>query len=443
MRDTVKDAVIVIGMLILCSCISAPAQGNLPPSGQGHPLSIHEAIVIAIRNNPAVLETQQRVEAASGRVLRAGRIPNPELELNWSEIPTSFNVAESDQRGIGIKQTIEFPTRRSRRIEIAKYELQIAELELERVKALIEFAVKKAFYKTALSQMLIANSEEVISLLRQFLDLATVRYEAQMIPFLEILRAKVEIAKVTNQLFVARQTLHNDIAELNRLLGRAGSTTVVLADELKYVPREQSPVQIVDSLRRRNITVKIASLLSDRERIAVSLAGTSLLPDFTVGMTHQRLRGQSPFNANNYRGTIESAFGISVGISVPLWFWQGPQGEVREAEANMQIAYINRSAVEREVIIEIENGIRLLQAAEAQVRVYHDGLLKDVEDELSSGITLYKNNRIDALNLLEIYRTYTETRTEYYRALYNLNVALAFLVVAGEESVISLKPEYQ
>jgi hypothetical protein len=85
--------------------------------------------------------------------------------------------------------------------------------------------------------------------------------------------------------------------------------------------------------------------------------------------------------------------------------------------------------------MEIENAYRMAKAAEAQVETFHTSLLKDVEDELQSGIMLYQTNQLDALNVIDIYRTYTETKTEYFRSLCNYNLALVDLEVAGEDVI--------
>jgi outer membrane protein TolC len=99
------------------------------------------------------------------------------------------------------------------------------------------------------------------------------------------------------------------------------------------------------------------------------------------------------------------------------------------------LAQIQLEAVNRNVTTAIENAHRSVKAAEEQVRLFEETLLRDVEDELRSGVSHYQTDQIDALNLIDIYRTYTATQAEYYRALYNYYVALADLEVAGETAL--------
>ena len=105
---------------------------------------------------------------------------------------------------------------------------------------------------------------------------------------------------------------------------------------------------------------------------------------------------------------------------------------MQEARALAALTQIRLEAVNRDLVTAVENAYRNVKAAEEQVRLFEDTLLRDVEDELRSGVSHYQTDQIDALNLIDIYRTYTATKAEYYRALYNYHVALADLEVAGE-----------
>jgi len=124
---------------------------------------------------------------------------------------------------------------------------------------------------------------------------------------------------------------------------------------------------------------------------------------------------------------------VDVGISIPLWFWKGPRGAVQHAQANLEISKINKDAQNRHTVAAVTQAFQQIKAAEAQVQVFEQSLLKDSEDELQAGINLYRNNQLDALNLIDIYRTYVDTQIEYYRTLYNFNIAVVDLEIAGED----------
>jgi outer membrane protein TolC len=150
------------------------------------------------------------------------------------------------------------------------------------------------------------------------------------------------------------------------------------------------------------------------------------LPDFSLGIAAQKRPGQiSPAGSSNY-------IGFQFGASIPLWFWQGPKGEVQEAEALLDVSTIRIAATRLRIRQSILNAFRSANVAQEQLQVFDASLLGDAEDELSAGIAAYQNNQVDALNLFDIHRTYRATKIEYARALYNLLAAKAELEVAGE-----------
>jgi len=399
-------------------------------------LTLQQAIDLAMANNPQVLVAQKEVDASRARILQAEAFPNLEFGIGWEETPSNFNFTKAGERNIGIVQPFEFPGKRSARSRVAKIEFRFFEENLRRNKLLIGADVKRSYYQAWLNQKLVTNFEAIAELLQQFRETATARYQAQKVTFLEVLRAKTELAKINNELIATRREAQNSLAELNRLLGRPGSTPLVLADDFTYQPFEKTVDVVVNEMRQISAAQRMTQALVDRGRAQMRLAKKSYLPDFAVGLFNQKRDGQPPFTAANPLGGTESnLWGIDVGVSVPLWFWKGPRGAAEEARAVFELAQVQYEAFNRDVITAIENAHRSVKAAEEQVRLFEESLLRDVEDELRTGIAHYQNDQIDALNLIDIYRTYTETKAEYYRALFNYNVALADLEVAGETAL--------
>lgn len=402
-------------------------------SGAQENLTLQQAVGLALANNPQVLAAQKEVEVAQARILQAEAFPNLEFSVNWDETPSNFDITQAGERNIGLVQPLEFPGKRGARGRVAKIETRFFEESLQRIKLLASAEVKRAYYQAWLSQKLVANFEAIADLLQQFREAATVRYQAQKVPFLEVLRAKTELAKINNELIAERREAQNALAELNRLLGRAGSTPLALGDDFSYQPFTKTVEMVMNEMRQTSAARRLSETLVERGRAQMRLAQKSYLPDFTVGLFNQKRDGQPPFTAENpFGSTVSNLWGIDVGVSIPLWFWKGPRGQAEEARASFDLAQIQREAVERNVTTAIENAHRSVKAAEAQVRLFEESLLRDMEDELRTGIAHYQTDQIDALNLIDIYRTYTETRAEYYRALFNYYVALADLEVAGE-----------
>lgn len=389
-------------------------------------LSLNSAIAIAVQSNPDVLAAQKGIEAAAGRVRQAGRIPNPELSVTYNETPTNFSLSDAGEQDIGIFQPVEFPGRRGARVDVAEHEKTISELDFTRAKTVIVSKVKKTYYGALLAKEIIASLELTISLLDDFLKQVTERYQSGASAYLDVIRTKVELTRLRNDLTEAKREQQFQLAELNVLLGRPGETAILLADSMLYEPLRLTQDSAIALYSGQSAFLKIVESEARRSQSLLSLARTSYLPDFDFGFSLQNRPGQiSATGSTRY-------LGFEVGLSLPLWFWQGPKGEVEEAVATVDIATVRVEASRRRVRQSIVNTYQIASVVDQQLQVFETSLLRDAEDELRAGISAYQNNQIDVLNLFDIYRTYRSLRIEYTRALYNYLAAKAELEASAE-----------
>jgi outer membrane protein TolC len=407
------------GLLFLFSAVVGSAQTP-------ERLSLADALTIALNNNPEIRVSQKEIDAAAGRVLQAGGIPNPELSVTFNETPSNLRLGDAGEQDVGLSQTIEFPGKRGSRVDVAEHGGSIAEFSLARTRAIISSRVKRAYYQSLLAGEVVSNLEFTITLLSDFVKTVTERYQAGASKYLDVIRAKVEVTRLRNDLFEARREQQTRLNELNVLLGRTDSIPMVLSDSLTYQPLKMPQDPAVELYTSQSNFLKIVEREAQRSQSVLNLARKSYLPDFSLGIAVQKRPGQiSPTGSSNY-------IGFQFGASIPLWFWQGPKGEVQEAEALLDVSNIRIASARLRVRQNILSAFRSASVAQEQLQVFDTSLLRDVEDELRAGISAYQNNQVDALNLFDIYRTFRATKIEYSRSLYNLLAAKAELEVAGE-----------
>ena len=390
-------------------------------------LSLQDALTLALDNNFEISAARRDIDAASGRILQAGRIPNPELSVTFNEIPTNINLGDASEKDIGLSQAIEFPGKRGSRVEVAEHGRSIAEFSLARTKTIVSAKVKRVYYQSLLAGEVVSNLDFTITLFSDFLKTVTERYQSGASKYLDVIRAKVEVTRLRNDLVEAKREQSVRLGELNVLLGRSGNTPVFLSDSLTYQPLAISQDSAVELYASRSNFLKIVEQEAQRGQSVLNLAQTSYLPDFSLGISLQKRPGQiSPTGSSNY-------LGLQLGASLPLWFWQAPKGEVQEAQASFDVSNIRIAATRLRIRQNVLSAFRSVNAAQEQLQVFDSSLLRDAEEELRAGISGYQNNQVDALNLFDIYRTYRATKIEYARSLYNLLAAKAELEASAED----------
>jgi len=394
-------------------------------------LSLKEAVKIADQNNPEIISAFKEIDASEGRILQAGRLQNAEFSVEANEIPTEFDFGETGELDLNFSQPVEFFGKRGARIQSAELQRKIAKLNYHRVKKLIASQVKRIYYGGLLSHQIVKSIESNINLLNDFLAQVTDRYQAGISSYLDVIRAKVEISRLKNELFDAIKDYQKVTGQLKILLGRENGIEYELTDSLLYRFSEITKDTVVDFYSSQSNFLRINKIQVEQNKSLLSLAEKNSLPDFNFGLAFQNRQSLLEGGFNQY-------FGFNVGVSLPMFYSSGVRGDIQEAEANLSISDIRFQYAKIRVAQSIRIAFNNLSFAEEQLKLFDTSLLRDVEDELRAGITAYQNGQIDLLNLFDIYRTYRATRVEYSRTVYNTLIALAELEVSGEEAPLNL-----
>lgn len=385
-------------------------------------LTLEQAVSMAFKQNPDIAAVEKELSRSQGRRLQMEAVPDPEIMISDEGIAfskTSKAASGEKEISFGIQQNLEFPGKRALRGKIGKYGEDLASLNLEQTRMIIRARVKKAYYKAKLTERTIAALEKTSSLLDQLIEVITIRYQAGAAAYSDVLRARVEKARLQNQVLEERTAWKESSTELNLLLGRNGDEPLTLLTDITYVPFEKNLPQFKDEALSSRPTLKIASLRLDQAEAGLKLASLNRLPDFSIGLFSPSLRS--------------GAWGFALSFSVPLYWWKKQKGELLEAEADRDIGRIESEAWQKRILARIDAAYAAVEAAEMQVKVFEQKLLGEMEAELKISIEYYQYGKMEPFSLLDLYRTYTTTKVEHLKALYLYLVSMVDLEIAGEE----------
>ena len=383
-------------------------------------LTLEQAIDIALTQNPEIIAAQKGLIVSQGKRLQMQALADPSLV--FSNEGMNFRK-KADSQGetevsLGVEQFLEFPGKRALRGTIGRLGEEQAALELDRIRMLVGARVKRLYYRAVLFMRTVESLEYSSFLLDEFIENILIKYRTGTASYSDVLRARVEKARLRNQIITEQKEWRVASAELNLLLGRKGDESLRLSTDIAYFPLSKDLSLLKDEARISSPTLKIAALRRRQTETGLKLASKSRLPDFSLGLYFPSLR--------------TSAWGFLAGLSVPLWGTR-QKGEIMEADAANAIALLSAEKEERRIMARLETAYASVQAAEEQVKIFEQILLKDMEDELKLGFRQYQYGKLEFFNLLDLYRTYATVRLEHLKSLYLYLVSLADLEVAGEE----------
>jgi|GEM_PF-544834 len=400
---------------LLAAVPAAAAVQEAPPG-----LTMERAVEAALAGHPDVLAAKAGIAAAAARRRQAEARPDPRLALGTGGLPFGLKGKEGEESEIelGLEQTIELSGKRTARIEVGRFDEDIAALQLERVRMVLAAGVRRAYVRVVYADEALARIARAAELLDRAAEAVQVQYASGRAAYADVLRARVDKARLLGRAIEERRGRRAAAAELNLLMGRAVGEDLRLASGLEALPPARTAEELKAAALTARPSIRIAALRDEQAAAAERLAGLNRRPDLEAGLylPSKRL----------------AAWGFSLGLTLPLsskrW-----AGERAEAAAAREAGQASADGLRRRISAEVETAYESVLLAGEQARLFESRLLAEIEDELKVSLELYALGRVEAYALLDLHRAAAEARLEHLRAVYNGAMARIDLDVAGED----------
>jgi len=381
-------------------------------------LSLKEAIEIAIQHNPEIVGTRRGVDAAQARFWRGIAPPPASLSVSYDYIPSGSGINDYGERSIGVSQSFDFPTTIVLRGSSLSSETDAAEADFHSTSLSITMQVKLAYYGVLSEQEKLKLAEENLSIADDFAQKADVRYNVGEGTNLERLTAKVQRTQAQNAVEVARNELRLATGELNLALGRGKEhmrQEFTLTDSLVYRSYALLLESLVEQAHQSNPRLQSARFRLNAASVNRTIAWSSILPSLTMSY-YRQVQGNNP-----------DLYGVSFGISLPIWFLLDQRGQVQEAAATYAKLESDLLSKGNFISLDVKNAYLDFTNDERQVQLYDADLLPQADEVYRTAATSYQAGEITYLEFLQARQTLISARTTYIDALYHYNIALARL----------------
>jgi outer membrane protein len=226
-----KKNILASTVALMIACANGFAQDtNSAPPWLTQPLSLADALNIALTQNPTILKAKSDLEAQYGLVVQTRAVALPQLIASGQykytqpeaieDFPgTTASPNQNWNAGLQIVQTIYSGGKLLAAVRAAKVTKEQALAEYQASLADTLLAVRIAYYDILLNAELITVNETSVNLLQRELDDQQHRYDAGTVPHFNVLRAKVSLANARPPLIQAQNNYRISKNNLSNLLG--------------------------------------------------------------------------------------------------------------------------------------------------------------------------------------------------------------------------------
>lgn len=377
-------------------------------------INITEAVTIALKNNPEVLSSNWQVTAAAGRYLSGISLPPPTVSLSNEYIQKGQPFTRASEKSISIEQSFAFPlvyVARGNKLAAEEKILQQRSLE---VQAAVRAKVKSVYYQVLAVEYQLLTAAEHCKLTEQTTAELEARYKAGEVSHLDYLSARVQHNEALNSRKVIANQLNTLLGELQSLLGYSAVSPVklILTDSLEYHPVKTDLGTLQKLLEINNPAFRAEGLNVTTAEVNKRLAEYSLLPDISIAYAQQRRDG------------VGGYYGVSAGISLPLWFLFDNRGKITEASAEHKSAQYQLKSLQNKLMGELMAAVSNLKNDEQQVQLYRTELLPQSEEMYRTAQQSYEAGEISYNEYVQARRTALTTKSNYLLALLGYNLSL-------------------
>jgi cobalt-zinc-cadmium efflux system outer membrane protein len=389
--------------VVVTFCAAAlPAQ---TPALSG-PLTYNQALDLASSRNLALAAARRARAIREGALRTAGLRPNPSASFEASrDTPHEVFVFEVP---------VELGGKRGRRIELAKEELTLADVDVQTEMRTLRRDLRQAFYSLIAADERIRLADSLVVVTRRVHDVAQAQFEVGAVPRLDVMASDLGVARAETDLELARGIRAFEQARLNAVLNLPPQQPPAIVGSLSdgIAVTYESALQLATTSNVELIALDRQIAVEER-RVALLRAERTPTPTFLV--------------SGLFNNPGEFTAGPGAGVSVELPLFSRNQGQIAESLATTAQLRARRDATLRTIENSIAGIVARIEAQRRQIEAFERRLVPTVTDLQALAEESYRAGRTSVLGLIESQRSLRELRREALQAALDLQLSIAEL----------------
>src|SRR5690349_19861401 len=394
-------------------------QAQVPPATSKRSITLDQAVEIFMRQNLELVAARYDIETADAEKLTARLRPNPQLSIGLSDLPVNLSgpFIKEQTYDYGVSRTFELGGKRSKRIDTANANSDVARGQFQIVVWQLTNDLKRKFYTVVLNQSLLNLARENETTFAEIAKHTTELMNAGEISGLDLDRVEVEKLKFDTDLANAERDYEVALRDLRFTLGGDyRAMDVDVAGSIDYEPHQFSRNELLDLALATRPDLKAAKLSERAADANIRLQNAQRIPDLTLGGGVEQVP----------TGTSSYTFGVNITLPVS----DRNQGERAKALIDLKKAENQEQFLTNQVRSDVDKALVGFEAQKRRVDLYRTGVITKVNDIQNMTQIALKAGESSTLDLLDAIRTRRDTLAGFYQTLFDYQMSLLDLELA-------------
>ena len=444
MNQTVANKDVNFNNMLLQKNLASSITEAAVPEAAAMDIDLKGAVTTAIQNNRDITIAELKRREAEADVSAAAAKKNPSVSYSWQRnqyptqvVTTALGTQSSNHgysQGINVSWPIWTFGKVEGAIDAARYQKNIADLDVYKTEADTKLAAVQAYYQYLEAVKLAEVQAQSVTDYASHLNNVQQQFDAGIVAKLDVLSSNVSLANAKQKSIAADNTRDVAEANLNNIMRVPMNTTLNPLD--KNFPQPEF-----------DLTMEQAILMAQKYRwelveadYGVKAAQASLrsakagyLPTVSVG-------GGYSWKEASVTAVDKDDWAVKGGLSWSLWDGGATQASVKKADAAVKTAQETLLQAREKIELEVRQDYLNVLSYKEQIRAA-EASVAQAEEAYKIATVRYSSGVGINLDVLDAELALNTARTNYITALYNYNIGLATLEHAmGVPAVIH--PEF-
>ena len=406
-----KIKTLYILLILFCFCASSLAIEDIKP------ITLDEAINIAIENSIDVDTHKINVEIAKNDIKVANRLQNPNLNTYWN----MGDAGRGNPHSIGISQVVEvFKRKHRKKSAIAKQ--QVSEETARYVNFDLKMDVREAYINLVAAKTIAQSLETEEKLLTDINNIVKQKLKDGKATETDVIQASISLNHVRTQLNTARTNIMATRFQFNSVMDTDpiyDSTVMTFDDDENFdrlltpSPKSQIPSfsDILALAEQYRFDLKIAQKEIDVAKNNLKIATSQRMPDIEISAGYLF----QPIGMSGEGKYLNGAYAGASLVNLPILYNYSP--EIKNAKLEIEKAQLKYAAAQNNAFANLSSAYEKLINARVNLNYYTDELIENSKTMMKTSKKNYEEGKTDLTTLVVIEQSYRSIIVGYTYAL--------------------------
>jgi len=298
--------------------------------------------------------------------------------------------------------------------------------QYEKYKLAIIADVTNRFYDLYQAKEQVKIDEGLVKQSEDAYQMAMNRFQADLIPEVEVMQLEVELARNKNSLEMSIGNLKRIEDFFKHLIGLDIEQEIDIAAEIEYIPIEVDIGDALNKALKYRTELRIDEIYIERSELSVIDADSrnefkgNIIATYGIDGTDEEYK--NTFN------DFDLTRSVRINFSMPLWDWGRNEAEIQAAEADLKNAEYKLDDTKETLKEEVRDAVRRLEESKSRIEITEKNI-ELAEKTYDISLERFKNGDITSRELALEQNSLTRTKVEYLSALIDYKKALMDIAV--------------